>query len=225
MSTCCYERRSFAWAPTFFRSRSVGPPFHYRIIRPARPASQAKSPHRAVGGSSFTFVSAILGTGSIRAKPNAWFQAVGRHTQRTSLKPANARDRRRQLAFKEARGTAAKANRGKRQPVGKAAGQHPFGEIAGLRVFRANTGARKSAQVLTGQGSGDEGDRASPVSGSKTAISSERGTESGTVDAPNSPSDPDLAVIQDRWPSLPEHVKAAIMALVRSCVSTDRHWQ
>lgn len=159
MSTCCYERRSFAWAPTFFRSRSVGPPFHYRIIRPARPASQAKSPHRAVGGGSFTFVSAILGTGSIRAKPNAWFQAVGRHTQRTSLKPANARDRRRQLAFKEARGTAAKANRGKRQPVGKAAGQHPFGEIAGLRVFRANTGAGKSAQVLTGQGNGDEGNR------------------------------------------------------------------
>jgi len=91
--------------------------------------------------------------------------------------------------------------------------------------LQTHTAACRSAQVVTGQGIADEGNRTNPVSGSKTAIFSERGTESGTVDAPNSPSDPDLAVIQDRWPSLPEHVKAAIMALVRSCVSTDRHWQ
>jgi hypothetical protein len=28
--------------------------------------------------------------------------------------------------------------------------------------------------------------------------------------------DQDLALIQDRWPSLPEHIKAAIKALVQS---------
>ena len=32
----------------------------------------------------------------------------------------------------------------------------------------------------------------------------------------NTPLDPDLALIQDRWPNLPEHIKAAVLALVRS---------
>jgi hypothetical protein len=36
------------------------------------------------------------------------------------------------------------------------------------------------------------------------------------VDAPNAPIDPDLALIQDRWSDLPEHIKAAIKALVQS---------
>jgi hypothetical protein len=30
------------------------------------------------------------------------------------------------------------------------------------------------------------------------------------------PQDPDLALIQDCWPKLPEHIKAAINALVQS---------
>jgi hypothetical protein len=30
------------------------------------------------------------------------------------------------------------------------------------------------------------------------------------------PSDPDLALIQDRWPELPEHIRATIMTLVQS---------
>jgi hypothetical protein len=41
-------------------------------------------------------------------------------------------------------------------------------------------------------------------------------TESGTVDAPKTPSDPDLALIQERWPDLPAHVKATVMALIRT---------
>lgn len=63
---------------------------------------------------------------------------------------------------------------------------------------------------------GDEGNRTIPVSASKTPISEPRGTESGTVDAPNAPIDTDLAFIQDRWPDLPEHIKAAITTLVQA---------
>ncbi len=50
----------------------------------------------------------------------------------------------------------------------------------------------------------------------KTPIPETRGTESGTPNGENTSSDPDLALIQDRWPTLPEHIKAAILALVRS---------
>jgi hypothetical protein len=32
------------------------------------------------------------------------------------------------------------------------------------------------------------------------------------------PKDPDLALIQDHWPNLPEHIKAAITTLVRSAI-------
>jgi hypothetical protein len=30
------------------------------------------------------------------------------------------------------------------------------------------------------------------------------------------PQDPDLALVQDRWPNLPEYIKAAIKALVQA---------
>jgi hypothetical protein len=32
------------------------------------------------------------------------------------------------------------------------------------------------------------------------------------------PKDPDLALIQDCWPNLPQHIKAAITTLVRSAI-------
>ncbi len=53
----------------------------------------------------------------------------------------------------------------------------------------------------------------------KTPISEnlcETGTESGTPSVKNTPSDPDWAKIVTAWPKLPEHIKAAVLALVRS---------
>jgi hypothetical protein len=49
---------------------------------------------------------------------------------------------------------------------------------------------------------------------SKTGIPQERGTESGTPKGENTPLDPDLALIQDRWPKLPEHIRQAVLALI-----------
>ena len=59
------------------------------------------------------------------------------------------------------------------------------------------------------------GNRTKPISASETPTSQERGTESGTLDAPKTPSDPDLDLIVTRWPGLPEHVRAAILTLVQ----------
>ena len=58
--------------------------------------------------------------------------------------------------------------------------------------------------------------RAKPVSAQRQLISGERGTESGTVEPERQPSDPDLALIQDRWPKLSEQVNQAVLALVRA---------
>jgi hypothetical protein len=64
--------------------------------------------------------------------------------------------------------------------------------------------------------------RTIPVSVSKTPISETRGTESGTPKGENAPSDPDLALIQNRWPGLPEHIKAAVKALVQTHTDSGR---
>jgi hypothetical protein len=53
-----------------------------------------------------------------------------------------------------------------------------------------------------------------PLALSKTPISKTPGAESGAPSAQDAPLDPDLALIQNRWPKLPEHIKAAIRALV-----------
>ena len=45
-------------------------------------------------------------------------------------------------------------------------------------------------------------------------------TESGTVDARNGTHDPDLAFIQDRWPDLPDWVKADILTTVKRYAKT-----
>jgi hypothetical protein len=55
-----------------------------------------------------------------------------------------------------------------------------------------------------------------PLALAKTPISETPGAKSGAPSAQNTPPDPDLALIQDRWPKLPEHIKAAVVTLVQS---------
>ena len=40
------------------------------------------------------------------------------------------------------------------------------------------------------------------------------GAECGALGAPNAPLDPDLAVVVDAWPKLPDAIKAGILAIV-----------
>ena len=55
-----------------------------------------------------------------------------------------------------------------------------------------------------------------PLEHSKTAISTSGGAKSGAPDASNTLQDPDLLLVVKRWPNLPEHIKAAIEALVQT---------
>jgi hypothetical protein len=48
----------------------------------------------------------------------------------------------------------------------------------------------------------------------KSAVSN--GAESGAVGAQNAPIDPSLALIVNRWPTLPEAARAGILAMVRA---------
>ena len=50
----------------------------------------------------------------------------------------------------------------------------------------------------------------------KTACAPKGGAESGAVDAPNGSTDPDLRTVVSAWATLPEHVRQAILLLVRS---------
>lgn len=60
---------------------------------------------------------------------------------------------------------------------------------------------------------GDTGLERTPPALPKTPISQERGTESDTVDVKR-PLNPDSAKIVITWPTLPEHFRAAIKALI-----------
>ena len=60
----------------------------------------------------------------------------------------------------------------------------------------------------------------SPLTTPKTPIPQSGRTESGTVDARNGTYDPDLAFIQDRWPDLPDWVKADILTTVKRYAKT-----
>ena len=62
---------------------------------------------------------------------------------------------------------------------------------------------------------GDEGIEHPPLSLSKTAISQEGDAESDAHNAPTPIQDPDLAQIVAAWSALPEHIKAAVLALVQ----------
>lgn len=63
---------------------------------------------------------------------------------------------------------------------------------------------------------GGTGLEPSPLAPPKTPISQEQSAQNYTPVAPDSPSDPDLALIHNRWPSLPQRVRQAILALVRA---------
>jgi hypothetical protein len=65
---------------------------------------------------------------------------------------------------------------------------------------------------------GDEGIEHPPLALSKTPILETPSAKSGAPNAENTPLDPDLALIQNRWPGLPEHIRQAVLALVRANV-------
>jgi hypothetical protein len=48
----------------------------------------------------------------------------------------------------------------------------------------------------------------------------ESGAESGALDAEIEPKDPELGAIIDAWPTLPEALKAGILAMVRTVGGT-----
>lgn len=48
-------------------------------------------------------------------------------------------------------------------------------------------------------------------------ISEDERTESGTANVKKPPEDRDLALVADRWASLPERIKEAVLAPVRGC--------
>ena len=50
---------------------------------------------------------------------------------------------------------------------------------------------------------------------SKTAFLTGSGAKSGALDAPRKIQDPDLYQITATWPTLPEHVKSAILKMVK----------
>jgi hypothetical protein len=63
---------------------------------------------------------------------------------------------------------------------------------------------------------GDEGIEHPPLALSEMVISASGGAKSGADDAPDPTRDPDLTLIANHWPKLPEHIKAAIKALVQT---------
>ena len=54
-----------------------------------------------------------------------------------------------------------------------------------------------------------------PLTASKTPISEGGGAKSDARCAPEALKDPNLNMVEKEWPGLPEHIKAAIKALVQ----------
>ncbi len=68
---------------------------------------------------------------------------------------------------------------------------------------------------------GDAGQEHPPVAVSKTPISEGGGAKSDARCAPAKTKDPDLDMVVNKWPELPEHIKAAIKALFQTHIRGD----
>ncbi len=60
-----------------------------------------------------------------------------------------------------------------------------------------------------------------PLTTPKTPISENTRTESGTVDGETQQNDPDLALLIEAWPTLPERIKQQIKTLVQAHIGNS----
>ncbi|TWU06886.1 hypothetical protein CA54_52880 [Symmachiella macrocystis] len=60
-----------------------------------------------------------------------------------------------------------------------------------------------------------------PKSSGNRGGGDQSGAESGALNVQNAPTDPDLQVIIDAWPALPEAIKVGILAMIRAADSGD----
>jgi hypothetical protein len=69
---------------------------------------------------------------------------------------------------------------------------------------------------------GDAGHEHPALTPSKTPISTSGGAKSDAPDAPKPVLEPDLTKIVKAWPQLPDHIKAAIKALVQTHIKEQK---
>jgi hypothetical protein len=84
--------------------------------------------------------------------------------------------------------------------------------------FRGSAALRKSddASLIPQTGSGEGGIRTLGEISGKTALSVHGVAQSGALDPKNGPIDPALASLIDAWPTLPEPIRAGILAMIRA---------
>jgi hypothetical protein len=69
--------------------------------------------------------------------------------------------------------------------------------------------------------SGGQGIRTTPKNTGKTGVADETGANSGALSAESIAADPDLLELAAAWPTLPDEVKAGIMAAVRAAAGGE----
>ncbi len=83
-------------------------------------------------------------------------------------------------------------------------------------TFRPGTGRLYSPIVSAGTGL-----ELSHDSAGNFTIADQSGAESGALGAQNRPCDADLAEVVQSWPSLPDALRAGILAMVRAARGAD----